>query len=488
MVPWIAEHILILVVFSPLVGIALIAAVPKKYEEAVSEISLSSAGITFVFAQASLLLFSADKRFSLVDRYEWLEYLGVSFQVGVDGLGILLVAVSSLVFIFAVLLEWKRKRRGFFITLLFLEAGMMGLFVSLDIFLMHLFMEMAVVSFGLLNSYCHSDGTAQKIQFFPRYTGLMLVSGAVFLSVTAFLVVSAGTGDITVVEVLVLGVSGQIWLFSLLVAGTFIRTAIFPLHSWIGELSTSGRGTNFSLTGIILIGGAYFFYRLLPPFAVAFALMRPYLAWFIVSSIIISTAISVSRSDIVSLFAYIVMFHLNFVLLGFVSMTRQGFAGAGFQMVSVILSFLILSVIFEFLRRRGVDIGSREYRGILSRMPVLGLLFFTVVFAISVLPGLSHFPGFFMIWMGLFKDSWVLTLAALAGVLFAAVSLIRMSMAALYCGEAEEGRAYPLTAAEVVSVVPFVIALVIFGLLPDTILQFVKHSTEAAWLVLTRQL
>lgn len=472
MIPWAYDHMLTILIASPLFGIIILLIIPKRHEEAASEIALAGSGLTFFLSVVMFSLFRFGQRFEFIEKHAWFPSIGSEYHVAVDGLSALFILIVALAVLVTVLIVWKGlgpNQRKALTALLAFELGMIGFFSSVDILLMYVFMEISVFSLVVM---ILATGKA----FPSKFVGFMSVSSIVFLIVIIFLTIAADSSDLTILENVTISSMAQVWIFFALLVATFCRMGLFPFHSWVGELSRQARGYwMVLLVSFIFISGAYIFYRLLPSLAVASALFRPAVSWFVVSSIIISALISLSQNDIKSLFVYVFMTHLGFALLGLVSATPQGFAGSGMEFIAISLSFLMLALIFAPFERRGAE-------------PAFGICFFVFVLAVSVLPGLSHFPGLFMIWMGLFKGSWMMAMIAIAGTSVMAAALIRMLGSVLVRGNNHEQKKSSVKFADIVFIVPVIVLMLIIGIFPDIVLKYVKHSTEVVWKVFSKQI
>lgn len=530
MLPWIHQHILTILIASPLLGILILALIPRRHEEASSEVAMVSSGLTLFLSLVMFSTFRPLGRFAFSESFSWLPQFGSSYRVAVDGLSAILILVVSFVILLTVLINWKSMRVGgreAFASLLAFELGLIGFFSAADILLMYVFMEISIVFLGvsaLLVSGAsltlrrseqpfpppltptlspspsplplgervgvrgRGGGEGGRARGLPKFVGFMSLASLLFLVVIVFLMLAAGSSNLVEVEKITLAKNAQVWMLALLLVGVFCRMGLFPFHSWVGEFSGQPRSVNLLLMGLVFVGGAYILYRLLPPFIVAATLLQPVLTWVAVSSIVISALISLAQKNLGSLFIYIFMAQFGFVLLGIVSVNPQGFAGSGMQMVSISASIAAISVIFALFRRRGVDLGAEDFKGLFARTPVFGLCFLVIMLALASLPGLGNFPGLFMIWMGLFKGSWVLALVSLIGVVFMATALINVAGMALYKGELSEERQRRLPLSEVVLIVPFVLLILAIGIFPDIVLRYIKQSTEAAWALFSQQI
>lgn len=485
MIPWIYEHLLIVLVASPLLGVLILLVTPRRYQDASSEIALVSTGTTLFISLLIFGLFNIGGRFAFDDGVAWLASFGASLHLAVDGLSVMLILATAFVLFATVLIYWKKGapfQKEIYAAYLVFQLGLLGLLASVDILAMYIFMESSVIFFAvtvlLLKRPSHAG--------LPRFTSFMAVSSIIFLVIIVFLSVSAGSSDLLKVEQITIDSRIQIWLFALLFFGVCCRMGVFPCHSWVKEIN--GKYGSSEVLLLVFISGAYFMYRLLPSFAVAATLMRPTLTWIVATSIIISALIASAQKNFGSLITYVVMVYLGFILLGLVSVTPQGLAGSGVQMISLIVAVSAISVIAVLLKRKKIELYSDEIVPIFGSTPIFGLCFFVVILALAGTPWLSSFPGLFMAWMGLFKGSWVLALVTLLAIVFVALSLIGMLSKILLRDSAREIRKKNLNLSEMIFIAPFIILILAIGIFPDIILKYIKDSTEALWVIFSRQI
>lgn len=487
MFPWIYEHILGVILLSPLVGILILLIVPRKYEEASSEVALASTSLTLFLSLIMFGLFKGRSGFAFSESFSWLPSFGASFSVAVDGLSAILLVTTAFLIFFAVIINWKSVKflqKEAYAALLIFEIGLIGLFSATDVLLMYIFMEVGVVFLGL--TILFFTGAHEK--FLQRYLGFMAFSSLIILSVIIFFFLGANSFSLEAVQQLTISEGIGVWILALLLIGTSIRMGLFPFNSWLSDLDESWIGFILIPVGLLFIGSGYQLYRFLPPLAMVENLIHTPLTWIIASSIIITALISTAQKNFGSLILYILRVHFGFVLLGIVSLNPQGFTGSGMQMISSAVSVAALSAFFIFFKRRNIDLADESLRGIFKGSPVLGLAFLIVLFSLAGLPGLAHFPGLFMIWMGLFKGSWVLTLVSLLGIVFITVQLVRFLGLALYKGGEEERQPIKLPGSQVVIIVLLALIILGIGIFPDIFLENIKQSTEAAWKVFSRQI
>lgn len=486
MFPWLYEHILTVIIISPFIGIFILLVMPRKYEDASSEVALISTMLTLFLSIIMLGLFKADVRFAFTETRVWLPAFGVGYNVGIDGLSSWLVVLTAAVMLLAVLFNWrtiKNFRKEAFASLLILEAGLLGTFCALDVLLMYVFMEVSVIFLGI--SYLFFRGPAEE--FFSRYIGFMSLSSLMLLTVIIFIMTVSPSMDLASVEQIAFSKNAGIILLILLLAASAVRMGLFPFNSWLSKID--GESIDFLLipAGLLFIAAGYFLYRLMPTFAVSVSHAHTAITWAVVSSILITALSSTAQKNLVSMILYVVRIQFGFVMLGIVSLSLQGMVGSGFQMITSTISLSAASLIFLFLRGRKINLGEQELSGAFAGAPLFAVSFLLLLISLAGLPGLAHFPGLFMIWMGLFREGWVLTMAAILAIVFVSFRLVQFVGAALY-SEPDKAATEKVSLDKAVLVLAFALIIVGIGLFPDIILEDIKQGAEAAWKIFSHQI
>lgn len=456
--PWILEHILTLIVASPLVGVLMLIITPKRHDEAARNITLSISCVTFFISLVMLSLFSPVGRFAFVDSYYY-------YAVAVDGLGAFMLAVVSFVAGFSVLISWQRKdlRREFFALLLLAEVGFLGVFASVDILAMLIFIEFAVASLGGLIFI--SGSSSRDVS---RYIGFMGAAALLLMVVVIFLSVAGGSTDLGVIEKVVLEKKFMTWGLFMLLASVGILMGIFPFNSWRGEIKKGELQPFLSLMGL---AGGFIFYRLFPSFIYAVTNFRTPLLVALITIIIISSMIAFAKKSMVSQLIAVTEVYFCFYLLGLVSVTHEGIAGSGMQMVAISMITTLVGVFVSRLKDEEMT---------LSKNPVMGSVFFVIAVSLMTMPGFIMFPGLFMLWMGLFKGTYIFALLSLAGLMISSASLIG-PLTHVLKRESEEADKPLFDKHTLLLSAPLILIVVCFGVFPDLVLHFVGQSTEGLW-------
>ncbi len=481
----------------PIVGAVIVALVPRSDERAMKWFALGTVIVDFLLSIGLFVGFrlgTADMQF--VERAAWIPQLGVSWYVGVDGLSLLLVLLTTFLMVIAIGGSWNgisERVREYNILFLLLEAGVIGVFVSLDLFLFYVFWEFTLIPMALLiGVWGHGRRIYAAVKFilFTMFgSTLMLVAilALVFVNREATGTLTFALTDLLRTPV---PVGLQPLLFGAFALAFAIKVPMFPFHTWLPdahvEAPTAG---SVILAGVLLKMGAYGFIRFnMPLFPQATRDYAPLLIVLAIIGIIYGAIVSIVQRDIKSLVAFSSVSHLGFVMLGLFAFNAQGMSGSILQMVNHGLStgalFLLVGMLYERRHTRLIS----DFGGVAQVMPIYAAFFLIVMFSSVGLPGLNGFVGEFLILVGAFQANVWYAVFAATGVVLSAIYLLWMYQRAMTGPVTIEANARlsDLSPREISLLVLLVIAIIWIGVYPRTFLDPMQASVTGLLNVVSR--
>ncbi|WP_457652596.1 complex I subunit 4 family protein [Rhodocaloribacter sp.] len=484
-----------IVIFLPLVGAVLTLAL--RSANAIRWTALVTTTVTFVVSLGLWMGFDPSVTTAqFVDQSStWFPAgFDVKYFVGVDGLSLLLVLLTTLLGPIVVLSSWtyiSKHLKAYYVLLLVLQTGVTGVFTSYDIFLFYIFFEVTLIPMYFIIGIWGGENRIYAAVKFVLYTmvgSLLLLVAILYLGYQAGDAVNAGVFTTDWYKLLEynIPVAEQTWLFFLFALAFAIKVPLFPLHTWLPDAHVQApTGGSVILAGVLLKMGTYGLVRFCLPFfpnaAQEYAMLFAVLA---VIGIVYGALVSRAQPDAKKLVAYSSVSHLGFVVLGIFAFTVESMQGALIQMINHGLStgalFLIVGMLYE---RRHTRLMA-DYGGLARVTPVLAFFMIFSVLASAGLPGLNGFVGEFMILLGSFKSAVIgspaLIAIATSGVIFAAVYLLWMVYRVFWGAIThEENRSMKdLNFREIALLVPLVVLMVVLGFAPNRFLQVSEPMTQ----------
>ncbi|HEY5944703.1 MAG TPA: NADH-quinone oxidoreductase subunit M, partial [Kofleriaceae bacterium] len=495
------SFILPLVLALPVLGAIFVMCTPKSESSLHRGLGIAMSTITFL---VSLLVFKnfnpKSDAFQLVFDAEWIPGLGAHFKTGIDGISIFLVILTT--FLMPLTLLGTRKAvekhsREFIASMLMLEAGMLGAFVALDLFLFYVSWELMLIPMYLLIGIWGGQRRLYASIKFVIYTmvGSLLMLVAIFyVYVQGAGVLGGYTTDLERLLTVALPYKAQVWCFAAFALAFAIKVPLFPLHTWLPdahvEAPTAG---SVILAGVLLKFGIYGFLRFaMPLFPHGAAVWAPLLAILSVIGIIYGALVAFAQDDVKKLVAYSSVSHLGFCMIGVLSLTAMGTSGSIYAMLSHGLTtgglFLGIGVLYERRHTRRLA----EYGGIWKQMPVFSGLFLIIVMGSAGLPALSGFIGEFLTIFGTFlaggslpqgytlPSPRILGALSATGVILGAVYLLFMFQKVFFgkLDKARNGKLPDLRPHELIVFVILAIAIFLGGLFPRPLLAVMEPSVQ----------
>jgi NADH-quinone oxidoreductase subunit M len=479
--------LLTLTTFLPLLGTLMVLAGGRGLKDPAARwVALGASLVTFAVSLVVLGQFDGSKNeFQLVEQARWVDAIGLTYTVGVDGVSIWMVLLTTFLFPISILASWTIKTdvRRYLAAILALETAVIGTFVALDLLLFFLFFEALLVPMYLLiGGWGGSRRIYAAIKFF-----LFTMAGSAFLLVAILVLYAHGGAESFRYDTLV-GVAADLplttarWLFLAFFVGFAVKVPLVPLHTWLPDAHTEApTAGSVLLAAVLLKVGTYGLIRFnLVFFPEASKFFATFVGVIAVIGIVYGAVNALVQTDVKRLVAYSSVSHLGFVVLGVFAFTQQGVTGGVVQMVSHGLAtgalFLLVGMVYERTHTR--DLGAMS--GLASGMPWLMGAFLFTAFASAGLPGLSGFVGEFLVIVGTFAVSGWLGALAASAVVLAAIYLLWSYERMAHGPVRDEHRGLPdLNLREAVLLAPVLALLLVFGVAPKLLTERIDPTVRA---------
>jgi len=483
------NQILTLVTFFPLLGVILLALVPKERHDTVKSVALI---ITFVTFLLSVWLYAMFEPLAPGMQFEvnipWIAGFGIHYHLGIDGISLLLIMLTTILSVIVIMSSWtaiKTGVKGYFISMLLLETGMLGVFVSLDLFLFYVFWEVMLIPMYFIIGVWGGPRkiyAAIKFVLFTMFGSLLMLVALLYLFFMYHGYYNEYSFDMLKYYSMPIPLGAQTYIFIAFALAFAIKVPIWPFHTWLPDAHVEApTGGSVILAGVLLKMGTYGFVRIcLPMFPEATLNFVPVISILALIGIVYGALVAMVQRDVKSLVAFSSVSHLGFVMLGMMALNTQGLEGSVIQMINHGIStgalFLIVGMIYERRHTRMIA----DFGGLSKSMPVFSTFFMIIALSSIGLPFTNGFVGEFLILLGTFHSNPVYAIIGASGVILAACYMLWMLQRVIFgkITKPENENLKDLNGRERLVLIPLVILIFWIGVYPKPFLNRMEPAVK----------
>lgn len=463
--------------------------VPKNLHDTIRGVALLISVITMILSFWVYFMFDpVASGMQLVINVPWVSAMGIDFHMGIDGISLLLIVLTTILSVLSILFSWHSPSegvKGFFISMLVLETGMIGVFCALDIFLFYVFWEVMLVPMYFMIGVWGGPRkiyAAIKFVLFTMFGSLLMLVALLWLYFEYHSFSGEYSFDLLKWMEMPMALHPQLWLMGAFGLAFAIKVPLWPFHTWLPDAHVQApTAGSVILAGVLLKMGTYGFIRIcMPLFPEATLEYVPYISILAIIAIIYGALVSMVQRDIKSLVAYSSVSHMGFIMLGLFTLNTQGMQGAVIQMINHGIStgalFLMVGMIYERRHTRMIA----DFGGLAKSIPVFSTFFMIVMLSSIGLPLTNGFVGEFLILLGTWKANPTYAILAATGVVLAACYMLWMYQRVIFgkLTKPENEKMTDLTPREKFILIPIIVLIFLIGIYPKPFLDRIEPAVN----------